>query len=129
MLRRAQNLITCFRHVSPALKLVSVASDRTKARTFTTNNTILDLKPYDFVRLMKKNNTKRCFIVYDRATKTVKASNDLFNDLKVFCENDQIDYKEHEGFFLEIGKRSGALLGAFVWKTNRGQAVRSSTES
>ena len=116
---KAQNL-TCLRCAPLALKLFSTPS----ARTITTNDTILDLKPYDFVRLMKKNNTKRCFVVYDKSSKSIKTSDGLFDDLKVFCEHDQIDFKEHEGFFLEIGKRSGALMGTFIWRTNRGQAVR-----
>ncbi|XP_065058808.1 leucine dehydrogenase-like [Rhopilema esculentum] len=84
--------------------------------------TLLDMKPYEFVKHMKKNNVKRCFVVFDKASDSVLASNEIFSDLKTFCEKDKIDYKEHEGFFLEIGRRSGALLGAFVWRTNRGQA-------
>lgn len=86
--------------------------------------TIMDMRPCDFVKLMKKNNTKRFFVVFDKALNCVKTSNHVFNDLKVFCGNDEVDYKQHEGFFLEIGQRTGALLGAFVWQTNRGQAVR-----
>ena len=85
--------------------------------------TLLDMKPYEFVKHMKKNNLKRCFVVFDKASDSVLASNEIFSDLKTFCEKDEIDYKDHEGFFLEIGRRSGALLGAFVWRTNRGQAV------
>ena len=82
------------------------------------------MKPYDFVKFMKKNGSKRCYVVFDKDSKCVKtSSDDMLKDLRIFCENDKVDYKNHEGFFLEIGKRSGALLGAFVWRTNRGQAV------
>ena len=94
LLKKAQNL-TCLRSTSLALKLLSIPS----ARTITTNDTILDLKPYDFVRLMKKNNTKRCFVIYDKASKSIKTSSGLFDDLKGFCEHDHIDFKDHEGFF------------------------------
>ena len=118
-IRMAQRL-TRFKSMSSVLKLFSTTAGRSMSPT---NDTILDMKPYEFVRLMKKNDCKRCFVIFDKASESVKTSSDLFNDLKVFCENDQIDYKEHEGFFLEIGKRTGALLGAFVWRTNRGQAV------
>src|SRR5258708_19701986 len=34
------------------------------------------------------------------------------------------DFAEHEAVFLEIGEESGALLGAFVHRTVRGQAPR-----
>ncbi len=81
------------------------------------------MKPYDFVKFMKKNEMKRCFVVYDKTSHYVRTSSGLLQDLQKFCEDDKIDYKDHEGFFMEIGKRSGALLGAFVWQTNRGQAV------
>eukprot|EP00794_Sanderia_malayensis_P007086 gene7086-7886_t len=87
-----------------------------------TTQSLTDMKPNDFVKYMKKNKMKRCFVVYDKKSHNVRTSNESLEDLKKFCENDPIDYKKHEGFFLEIGKRSGALLGAFVWQTNRGQA-------
>ena len=115
--------IACLGRSSSMLSRFLPTIGRSKSRTITTGGAVMDMKPYDFVRLMKKNNLKRCFVVYDRDSRSVKTSNDVFIDLKVFCESDHIDYKEHEGFFLEIGKRTGALMGAFVWRTNRGQAV------
>merc|ERR1712137_1289510 len=46
----------------------------------------------------------------------------LLQDLQEYCANHHHDYKNHEGAFFEVGKRTGSLLGAFVWRTNRGQA-------
>ena len=30
-------------------------------------------------------------------------------------------HMEHEGVFFEVGRQGGALMGAFIWRTNRGQ--------
>ncbi|XP_057302821.1 uncharacterized protein LOC130636983 [Hydractinia symbiolongicarpus] len=85
---------------------------------------IMSMKPCDFVKYMKRNKLHRCFIVHDETSMQPISSNDetTFNELTEFCLNDKHDYRNHEGLFLEIGKRSSALLGAFVWRTNRGQA-------
>eukprot|EP00058_Branchiostoma_floridae_P021091 XP_002606581.1 hypothetical protein BRAFLDRAFT_108176 [Branchiostoma floridae] len=34
----------------------------------------------------------------------------------------QVNYDQHEGVFMEVGRRTGVLMGAFVWRTYRGQA-------
>ena len=122
MLKKLQGL-ACLGRAPSMLSAFLPAIGRARSRTLTTDSVVMDMKPYDFVRLMKKNSLKRCFVVYDKSSKSVKTSNHLFSDLKVFCEGDHIDFKEHEGFFLEIGRRTGALMGAFVWRTDRGQAV------
>lgn len=116
------NLTRCVK-VQSFLKPFSTTAAAMSDNQASTPNSILEMKPYDFVKLMKKNNEKRCFVVFDKSSDSIKTSSQIFNDLKVFCETDQIDYKNHEGFFLEIGRRTGALMGAFVWQTNRGQAV------
>ncbi|XP_066923220.1 leucine dehydrogenase-like [Clytia hemisphaerica] len=87
------------------------------------NQSILSMKPGQFVDYMKSNNLKRCSVTYDDTSMCSQTSSPKFNELKEFfsVENNK-DYQKHEGLFLEIGSRSGALLGAFVWRTNRGQA-------
>jgi len=81
------------------------------------------MKPYEFVDYMKANGMKRCFVVYDNDNGIPTTSdNQALGELREFCENDVHDYRQHEGAFLEIGSRSGSLLGAFVWRTNRGQS-------
>lgn len=86
-------------------------------------STLMSMKPNDFVKYMEEKNTKRCFIAYDEDTMKPISSNEvLFGELSKFCRNDKHDYLNHEGVFMEIGKRSNALLGAFVWRTNRGQS-------
>ena len=113
---------TTFRS-SLALRSV-LASTQIAPRTFGSRQlSLMQMKPYDFVDYMKENGMQRCFVVYDNDKKVPTTSNDqVLGDLKMFCENEPHDYKQHEGAFLEIGKRSGSLLGAFVWRTNRGQS-------
>jgi hypothetical protein len=73
---------------------------------------------------MNEKKIRRCFVVYDRKTGEVRVSHPELTELGDFARNDRVDYDKHEAMFLEIGERSGCLLGAFVWRTNRGQAVR-----
>lgn len=83
---------------------------------------LMTMKPYEFVDYMKEHNLQRCYVVYDREAKTPTTNDSSLNELREFCENEPHDYRKHEGLFCEIGSRSGALVGAFVWRTNRGQA-------
>eukprot|EP01135_Chromosphaera_perkinsii_P011017 Nk52_evm51s2309 gene=Nk52_evmTU51s2309 len=83
---------------------------------------VLRDSPYDMVEVMQKLNLRRMYAVYDSENKCINVSHPIFEPIKKHFENDKVDFREHEGFFLEIGKRSGALMGAFIWKTNRGQA-------
>eukprot|EP00742_Colponemidia_sp_Colp-10_P006406 GILJ01006864.1.p1 GENE.GILJ01006864.1~~GILJ01006864.1.p1 ORF type:complete len:396 (+),score=51.31 GILJ01006864.1:337-1524(+) len=34
---------------------------------------------------------------------------------------DPVDHVDHEGFFIQVGRETGVLMGAFLWKTHRGQ--------
>ena len=110
------------RALSSALRPATIMAKRFVSAS-SLETSLLDEKPADFVKYMKKNGIKRCSVVFDATSQKVHASSELMADLKLFCEADKIDYKNHEGFFMEVGKRSGALLGAFIWRTNRGQAV------
>lgn len=62
------------------------------------------------------------FMVYDHETKTPTISDSSLVEIPNYFQNN-FNYREHEGVFVEIGKRSGALMSSFIWKTNRGQAV------
>lgn len=87
------------------------------------NASILSMKPSEFVEYMKSNNLKRCSVTYDETSMSTVVNSEKFNGLKEFCSvANNKDYVKHEGLFLEIGRRSEALLGAFVWRTDRGQA-------
>ena len=84
---------------------------------------ILAKSPSDFVQLLQDNNINRCYVVYDKKTGKPKASHPELQELADFFAADDIDYRQHEGAFMALGMRTKALLGAFIWRTNRGQAV------
>ena len=87
------------------------------------NASILSMKPNEFVEYMKSNNLKRCSVTYDETSMSTVVNSEKLSGLKDFCSvGSNKDYLKHEGLFLEVGKRSETLLGAFIWRTNRGQA-------
>ena len=83
---------------------------------------LLSMKPSEFVEYLKQNNLKRCSVIYNQDSLTPVVSSPKLNDVLNFCQPENRDYLNHEAFFMELGKRTDTLLGAFVWRTNRGQA-------
>ena len=83
---------------------------------------LMAMKPDKFVEYMKRNDVTRCYVVYNyEEMRPVCSDETVFNEMVNFCLNQKHDYLRHEGFFLEIGQRTDALMGAFIWRTNRGQ--------
>ena len=53
----------------------------------------------------------------------IEASDPMLEPLAELLRTDERDYLGHEGIFLAVGPESGALFGAFVHRTNRGQGA------
>ncbi|XP_022104027.1 uncharacterized protein LOC110986459 isoform X2 [Acanthaster planci] len=83
---------------------------------------LLETQPNDFVDFLKEKKIRRCFVVYDTSAGEVRVSHPELEELARFAREDRVDYDKHEAVFMEVGARSGCLLGAFIWRTNRGQA-------
>jgi len=66
---------------------------------------------------------RRVCIEYDREKGLPVVSESRYSEIADYFQADTVNYRQHEGVFMEVGKRSNALMGAFVWRTNRGQAV------
>ncbi len=77
----------------------------------------------EFLDSMKQEGTRRVYLVWDPEAKRVRVSHPFLAELGAALEQDPVDFEHHEGIFLEVGERSGALLGAFVHHTVRGQAA------
>ena len=82
-----------------------------------------DITPDDFIDLLRERRVKRVYWVWDPITREVRCSHSFLEEFAARFERDTVDYQEHEGIFLEIGEESGALLGAFVHNSVRGQAA------
>lgn len=68
-------------------------------------------------------NGRAAHIIRDPATGELVASHAELGPLKQLLETDTRDSYAHEGVYLESGRRTGALLAAFVHWTTRGQAA------
>ncbi len=84
---------------------------------------LLSLSPKDFIKFLRDQNIKRFYFVYDETTKTVKTSHDSLKPIAEIFQNDKRDFNKHEGIFVQLSSKYDVLLGAFVHRTNRGQAA------
>ncbi|MCW9094675.1 MAG: hypothetical protein OQJ74_02400, partial [Ignavibacteriaceae bacterium] len=63
------------------------------------------------------------FFVYNEEKKSLTASHSILQPIADFFINDGRDFIEHEGWFCKVSDEYDMLLGAFVHRTNRGQAA------
>jgi len=86
-------------------------------------HSLLKLTPAEFIRFLKEEKISRFYFVYDQNTRKVRASHPVLQEIAQFIENDKRDFEEHEGIFVHLSSEYDTLLGAFVHRTNRGQAA------
>ncbi|XP_076372909.1 L-tryptophan dehydrogenase-like [Tachypleus tridentatus] len=100
----------------------TAAYDETKKST--TDFPLLSLSPNQFADFMREKNINRCFAVWNESERKVMVSHPEIQQVAdwMTTANNSSMYKNHEGIFLQLGLRTGCLLGVFIWKTNRGQA-------
>jgi len=84
---------------------------------------LLELTPVEFTKFLKEEKIHRFYFVYDKETRKVKTSHPVLQEIARFIENDKRDFEEHEGIFVQLSSEYDTLLGAFVHRTNRGQAA------
>lgn len=84
---------------------------------------LLSLSTQEFVEFLKNNNINRFYFVYDRKRKKVTSSHKELSEIADFINTDKRDFNFHEGMFFQITKRYETLQGAFIHRTNRGQAA------
>eukprot|EP00753_Platysulcus_tardus_P008056 PLAT15589.1.p2 GENE.PLAT15589.1~~PLAT15589.1.p2 ORF type:complete len:469 (+),score=221.01 PLAT15589.1:28-1407(+) len=83
-------------------------------------STPLAATPCALAASMKAAGVSRGYLVWDSDAQDVVASHDVLEPLADFFRADKLDYLEHEGVFLQVGEKTGALHGAFLWWTQRG---------
>ena len=84
---------------------------------------LLDMTPNDFVNYLKTQNIKRFYFYFDFEQKQVRVSHPALNELADFLNGDKRDFAAHEGGFFQISPQTGILQGAFIHRTERGQAA------
>lgn len=105
----------CFRHIRLCYERYFSSS---------TEKTILSMPPEEFVQFLKNKKINRCFFVWDEKAGKVVSSHPELKEIEDWLNSgENVHYKQHESIFISMGMRTSSLLGAFIWNTNRGQAV------
>ncbi len=84
---------------------------------------IAHLPPSDLADLMLREGVRRFSLVWDRGSERVRASHPLVEPLARLMEQDDVDFDQHEGFFVQVAPDTGVLQGACVHRTCRGQGA------
>jgi leucine dehydrogenase len=82
---------------------------------------LLNLSTKEFIQKLKTLNTRRCFFVWDFTNEKIKSSHKELQSIANWLMENNKDFLKHEGIFLEVGKKSNHLFGAFIHQTKRGQ--------
>lgn len=84
---------------------------------------LLSLSPQEFIHFLKSENICRFFFVYDSRNNVLISSHPQLQTIADFMQSDKRDFMRHEGLFFQISRHYDTLQGAFVHRTNRGQAA------
>ena len=84
---------------------------------------LLSISPQQFIEFLERENIRRFYFVYDTESNSVKASHKQLQSIAEFLQKDRRDFNGHEGIFAQISSKYNTLLGAFIHRTNRGQAA------
>ncbi|MFC1746334.1 Glu/Leu/Phe/Val dehydrogenase [Candidatus Riflebacteria bacterium] len=87
------------------------------------NKKLLKLSLNEFVNFLKKEKIFRFYFVYNPEIRVVISSHPHLQEIADFLNHDKRDFMEHEGLFFQVSRRYSVLQGAFVHRTNRGQAA------
>jgi len=79
--------------------------------------------PLQFISFLKQENIKKFYFIYDSNNKKMKASHPQLQPIADFIDSDTRDFMKHEGLFFQVTEKYDTLLGAFIHRTNRGQAA------
>lgn len=83
---------------------------------------LMSLPIPEFLSHLERAGVRRGYIVWDEQGGCFSASHPALAPVAQAMDQDKRDANRHEGVFLAVGPASGALFGAFVHRTCRGQA-------
>ncbi len=81
-----------------------------------------NLSPFNLANALQDLGTRRASFVLGASGK-LEPSRPEFETIAEALNDNARDFDAHEGVYLELGKETRALLGAFIHKTHRGQAA------
>lgn len=81
------------------------------------------INPQELIDYLKEKGITRFYFVYDANTGGVISSHPELQPIADFINADKRDFQKHEGMFFRISREYDTLLGAFIHRTNRGQAA------
>ncbi len=84
---------------------------------------LIRMAPQDFVLFLKDQGIARFYFVHDRERDRMLCSHEVLEPIAEFILGDPRDFMEHEGLFFQVSRQHDTLQGAFVHRTNRGQAA------
>ena len=82
----------------------------------------LGQSPEDVARKLREAGLRRAWIAWDEARGEARASTPLLGPVAEWLSRDGHDYRRHEALLLATAPSSGALFGAFIHSTARGQS-------
>lgn len=75
-----------------------------------------------FAQHLREQGQKRAFVCFDSQKKDYVCSSKYLEPVAEWMRSaENVDADKHEGIFLQLADSCDAILGAFVWNTNRGQ--------
>jgi glutamate dehydrogenase/leucine dehydrogenase len=83
----------------------------------------LSLAPKDLTLELAKIGRRRAYFVYHEGASQLVASDLELQSMARAIQENRRDFANHEAIFLEVGKTTGALFGAFLHDTRRGQGA------
>ena len=84
---------------------------------------LLSIKLPEFIEFLKREQIKKFFFVYNDEKKSIEASHKKLQNIADYFSQDKRDFIKHEGWFCKLSENYDMLLGAFIHRTNRGQAA------
>lgn len=84
---------------------------------------LLHLSPGDFIDFLKKEEIQRFHFVYDESARKLISSHSALQPIAEQILANKRDFDAHEGLFFQVTHEYPTLQGAFVHRTNRGQAA------
>lgn len=77
----------------------------------------------DFISFLKRHNINKFHFIWDDKTNKLISSHTELQPVADFLQQDKRDFNNHEGMFFRLTDQFDVLQGAFIHRTNRGQAA------